>query len=321
MSAIVRCAVALFLAAPLAAAAQAQSYPSKPVRIIAPFPPAGGIDGSARIVAQALSESFGQQFLVDNRAGASGRIGTELAAKAAPDGYTLLMGSVGPNAVIPAVDPKLPYAASDFQPVSIAAMSDYMLAVHPSLPVKSVPELIALAKTKRGKLDFASTGNLGGPHLAGELFKLLAKVDMVHVAYKGGSPQITALLSGEVSTAFPSFPSALVYVKSGRVRALGTTGPRRNSALPELPRIGEYLPGYEVTQWYGVLVPAATPKEIVARLHDEIARALKTPKVHEQMSRFGFEARSSTPEEFSALIKVEMQKWGKVVKSSGVPLE
>jgi len=311
------CALSALAALPAAA----QTYPTKPIRIIAPFPPGGGIDASARITAQALTESLGQQVVVDNRAGASGRIGTELAVKAPPDGYTLLMGSVGPNAVIPAVQPKLPYAVSDFTPVSLVAIADYLLAVHPSLPVKSVKELIALARANPAKLDFSSTGNLGGPHLAGELFKILAKVDMVHVPYKGGAPQITALIGGEVSLAFASLPTALGHVKAGRLRALGLTGAKRNSALPGVPAIAEILPGYEVTQWYGVLVPAGTPKDIVSRLHGEIEKAVKTQKVREQLSNFGFEAASSTPEQFAAMIQSEMEKWSRVVKTARLPLE
>src|SRR5687768_9352786 len=311
------CALSALAALPAAA----QTYPTKPIRIIAPFPPGGGIDASARITAQALTESLGQQVVVDNRAGASGRIGTELAVKAPPDGYTLLMGSVGPNAVIPAVQPKLPYAVSDFTPVSLVAISDYLLAVHPSLPVKSVKELIALARANPAKLDFSSTGNLGGPHLAGELFKMLAKVEMVHVPYKGGAPQTTALIGGEVSLAFASLPTALGHVKAGRLRALGLTGSKRNSALPGVPAIAEFLPGYEVTQWYGVLVPAGTPKDIVSRLHGEIEKAVKTQKVREQLTNFGFEAASSTPEQFAAMIQSEMEKWSRVVKTARLPLE
>jgi tripartite-type tricarboxylate transporter receptor subunit TctC len=205
--------------------------------------------------------------------------------------------------------------------VSLVAIADYMLAVHPSLPVKSVKELIALARANPAKLDFSSTGNLGGPHLAGELFKILAKVDMVHVPYKGGAPQITALIGGEVSLAFASLPTALGHVKAGRLRALGLTGSKRNSALPGVPAIAEILPGYEVTQWYGVLVPAGTPKDIVSRLHGEIEKAVKTQKVREQLTNFGFEAASSTPEQFAAMIQSEMEKWGRVVKTARLPLE
>lgn len=227
-SAITYCA----LAALVSSTSVAQSYPAKPIRIIAPFPPGGGIDASARITAQALAESFGQQVIVDKRAGAGGRIGAELAAKAPPDGYTRLMGSSGPNAVIPAVQPKLSYAVSDFTPVSLVAISDFLLVAHPSLPVNSVKDLIALARSNPAKLDFGSTGNLGGPHLAAELFKILAKVEMVHVAYKGGGPQITALISGEISLTFASLPAALGHVKASRLRALGVSGSKRNSALP-----------------------------------------------------------------------------------------
>ncbi|OGA47233.1 MAG: hypothetical protein A3G24_15505 [Betaproteobacteria bacterium RIFCSPLOWO2_12_FULL_62_13] len=302
--------------------AVAQTFPVKPVRVIAPFPPGGGVDASARIIGQALSESLGQQVVIDNRPGASARIGTELAAKAAPDGYTLLLGSVGPNAIIPSAYRSLPYdSIKDFAPVSLVATSAYVLVVHPSLPVKSVKELIALAGSQPGKLDFASTGNLGGPHLCGELFKSLAKVNIVHIAYKGGSPQMTALLSGEVSLAFASLPTAMPHVKAGRLRALGVTSGKRLATVPELPAIAEVLPGYEVLQWYGMLAPAGTPREIIAKLHGEIVKAVNTPKVKEQFQRLGSEAASNTPEEFAAHIKAEIAKYGKLIKATGIPVE
>lgn len=314
------CSAAIALAATSYVAAQ--SYPAKPVRMIAPFPPGGGVDASARIIAQALSESLGQQIVIDNRPGASARIGTELAAKAAPDGYTLLLGSVGPNAIIPSAYRNLPYdGVKDFAPVSLVATSAYVLVVHPSLPAKSTRELIALARAQPGKLDFASTGNLGGPHLCGELFKSLAKLNIVHIAYKGGSPQMTALLSGEVSLAFASLPTAMPYVQVGRLRALGVTSAKRLATVPNLPAIAEVLPGYEVLQWYGVLAPAGTPREIIAKLHNEIARAVKTAKVREQFQRLGSDAASNTPEEFAAHIKAEIAKYGKLIKAAGIPVE
>lgn len=300
----------------------ADTYPEKPVRIIVPYPPGGGADTAARIIAQALSESMKQQFIVDNRPGASGRIGTELAAKALPDGYTLLMGNVGPNAIVPAAYPKLSYdAVKDFAPVSLVASSAYALVVHPSLPVKTLKDLIALAKSQPGRLDFASTGVLGGPHLAGELFKSLAHIDLLHVAYKGGNPQMTALLSGEVSLAFASLPTAMTLFKAGRVRVLGVTSPQRSHAAPDIPAISEILPGYAVSQWYGVLLPAAAPKDVVSALHKAIARAVATSKVKEQYFNAGADATSDTPQEFAAYIKSEIEKWRKVVQSTHIPLE
>jgi tripartite-type tricarboxylate transporter receptor subunit TctC len=304
------------------APAQAQAYPAKPIRLIAPFPPGGGVDITARIAAQALSEALGQQVVVDNRAGASGRIGTELAAKAPADGYTLLLGSVAPNAIIPASYPKLPYdAEKDFAPISVIAETDYILTVHPSLPVRSVKELVALAKARPGQIVFASTGNLGGPHLAGELFKQLAKVDLLHVAYKGGTPATASILSGETSLMFGSAPAVVPHANAGRLRLIASTGLKRSKSTPQLPTVAETLPGHEVTQWYGILAPAGTPAEIIARLNGVIVKALAEPRFVQQLDRVGASAVSSTPEAFAARIRSEIVKWGKVVRTSGVPLD
>ncbi len=305
----------------LAGASAAQTYPVKPIRMIVPYPPGGGTDAISRLVAQRLGESLGQPVLIDNRGGAGGILGTDIAAKSAPDGYTLLMGSVGPSAVVPAVMPKVPYTAADFMPVSLAANSEFLLGVHPSLPVKTVKEFIALARSQPGKLDFGSTGNLGGPHLAGELFKIVAKVNLVHVPYKGGAPQTTALIGGEISLAFLNLPNALPHISTGRLRALGTTGPKRSRLVANVPAIAETLRGYEVAQWYGILVPARTPKNIVSRLHGEIAKLVNTPAAQEQLNKIGFEGASNTPEEFTSLIHAEMDKWARVIKTSGVPIE
>lgn len=314
-----RALAAMAFALIASSAAWAQAYPSKPIRLIAPYPPGGGVDATARIVATALSEALGQQVVVDNRGGASGQIGTEIAAQTAPDGYTLLLGSVAPNAIIPAAYPKLPYdAVRDFAPVSLVAESDYILAVHPSLPVKSVPELIALAKARPGQIVYASTGNLGGPHLAGELFKLLGKVDMIHVAYKGGGPAITSILSGETSLIFGTGPTVVPHAKVGRLRLVATTGAQRSKVLPELPTVGATLPGHEVTQWYGILVPAKTSPDIISRLHSELVKAVATPKVMQQLDRLGAAGRTTTPEAFGAHIKAEISKWSRVVKSANI---
>jgi tripartite-type tricarboxylate transporter receptor subunit TctC len=238
-----------------------------------------------------LVDALGQQVVVDNRGGASGRIGTEIAARAPADGYNLLLGSVAPNAIIPAAYSKLPYdAIKDFVPVSLVAETDYILALHPSMPVKSVQDLIALARARPGQIVFASTGNLGGPHLAGELFKQLAKVNMVHVAYKGGGPATTAILSGETSLIFGSGPTVVPHANVGRLRLIATTGAKRSKTLPELPTVADTLPGHEVTQWYGILVPAGTPAPIVSRLNGEIVKSLQHPKVMEQPDRVGASA-------------------------------
>ncbi len=302
--------------------ALAQSYPTKPIRLIAPYPPGGGVDASARIIGHALSESLGQQVVIDNRGGASGRIGTEIAAKAPADGYHLLMGSVAPNAIIPGSFPKLAYdAVKDFAPISLVAESDYILAVHPSLPVKSVKDLIALARARPGQIVYASTGNLGGPHLAGELFKQLAKVDMVHVPYKGGGPAVTAILSGETALIFGTGPTVVPHGKAGKLRLIASSGTNRSKTLPELPLVSETLPGHAVTQWYGVLAPARTPPDIIARLNSEIVKAVGSPKVAQQLAGLGADALSSTPEAFAAHIRAEIAKWGKVVKGAGIPLD
>ena len=302
--------------------ALAQAYPSKPIRLIVPWPPGGGTDAAARILAQALSDGLGEQVVVDSRPGATGRIGTEFAARAPADGYTLLMGTVGPNSVMPAASPKLPYdAIRDFAPISLVATSDYILVVHPSLPVKSVKDLIALAGSKPGQINFASAGNGSVAHLAGELFKLLAKVDMVHVPYKGGGPAVTATLSGEVSLYFGSGPSVVSFAKAGRLRAIATTGAKRSKTLPGLPTIGETLPGHEATQWFGVLAPAGTPQDIVLKLHAVIVKAVGTAKVAQQLSAVGSDPVSNSPEEFAAHIKAEIAKWGKVAKAARISFE
>jgi tripartite-type tricarboxylate transporter receptor subunit TctC len=296
-------------------AAIAQNYPTKPVRLISPYPPGGGTDATARIIAQALGDQLGQQVIVDSRGGASGRIGTEVAAKSAADGYTLVLGNVAPLAILPGSGMKLAYdAAKDFQPVSLVATSDYILTVHPSLPAKTVKELLALAKAKPGALSYASSGNMGGPHLAGELINLLARVNILHVPYKGNGPAAVAILTGESQMMFGSGPSVVPHIDAGKLRALATTGPARS--IKALPTMGELLPGYEVTQWYGILVPAGTPKEIVTRLHKEIASAVSNPKYAQPLVRLGTQPVSNTPEDFSTFIKAETAKYGKVIRAA-----
>ena len=300
--------------------ATAQTYPTKPVRLISPYPPGGGTDATARIIAQALGDQMGQQVIVDSRGGASGRIGTEVAAKAAPDGYTMVLGNVAPLAILPGSGMKLAYdAVKDFQPVSLIATSDYILTVHPSLPARSVKELIVLAKAKPNALSYASSGNMGGPHLAGELINLLAKVNLLHVPYKGNGPAAVAILTGESQLMFGSGPSVVPHMDAGKLRALATTGPKRS--ITSLPTMAELLPGYEVTQWYGILVPAGTPKEIVTRLHKEIATAIANPKIAQPLVKLGTLPVATTPEEFSAFIKSETAKYGKVIKAAGIAPE
>jgi tripartite-type tricarboxylate transporter receptor subunit TctC len=305
------------LACGAAQIAGAQGYPAKPIRLISPYPPGGGTDATARIVAQALGDSLGQQVIVDSRGGASGRIGTELAAKALPDGYTLVLGNVAPLAILPGSGMKLNYEPlKDFQPVSLIATSDYILTVHPSLPAKSLKELIALARSKPGALTYASSGNMGGPHLAGELINLLAKVNILHVPYKGNGPAAVAILTGESQMMFGSGPSVVPHIDAGKLRALATTGPKRS--MPQLPTMAELLPGYEVTQWYGILVPAGTPKDIVTRLHKEIAAAVGNQKNAQALVRLGTQPFSNTPEEFASFIKSETAKYAKVIKAAKI---
>jgi tripartite-type tricarboxylate transporter receptor subunit TctC len=313
-SALLICALAAFSVAP---GAWAQAYPSKPVRLISPYPPGGGTDATARIIAQALGDQMGQQVIVDSRGGASGRIGTEIASKAAPDGYTLVLGNVAPLAILPAAVAKLPYdPIKGFNPVSLIATSDYVLTVHPSLPAHSLKELLALARSKPGQLSFASSGSLGAPHLAGELINQLAKVKMLHVPYKGNGPAAVAVMTGETTMLFGSGPSVVPHVKTGKLRALATTGKKRS--MPGLPAVAELLPGYEVTQWYGILVPAGVPKDIIERLHTEIARAIANPKISQLFVNLGTQPVSNSPEEFTAFIKAETEKWGKVIRSANI---
>jgi len=301
--------------------APAQTYPSKPIRLIVPFPPGGGTDVTARILAQALFDGPGWQVVVENRPGATGRIGTEFAAKAPPDGYTLLLGTAGPNAILPGAYSKLPYdAVRDFAPISLIDSAAYALVMHPSLPVRSVKDLIVIARNRPGQITFASAGNLSVGHLAGEFFKQFAKVDITHVAYKGGGPAVIATVSGETALYFGG-PSVVQQAKAGRLRAVATTGAKRSKVFPDLPTIAETLPGYEIAQWVGVLAPAATPRELVLNLHATIVKAVGTAKVTQQFADVGSERIGNSPDEFAAHIKTEIAKWGKVIKGSNVPLE
>ncbi|MGH8619120.1 MAG: Bug family tripartite tricarboxylate transporter substrate binding protein [Burkholderiales bacterium] len=300
----------------VSAAALAQTYPSKPVRMISPFPPGGGTDAVARVLAQSLSEQLGQQVVVDSRGGASGMIGVEVAVKSPADGYTLVMGNVIPLAMLPAAT-KVPYDVQrDLAPVSLAALSDYILALHPSVPAKSIKELIALAKARPGELTFASSGNFSSPHLAGELLNLAQNIKLVHVPYKGTGPAAIAAMTGETTMMFGTGPSVVPHLPSGRLRALATTGVKRS--IPELPTIGEFVPGYEVTQWYGILVPTGTPADIIERLNSAIVRGVASPKVMQVLTNLGTQPRTSTPEEFRAFIRTESERWAKVIKAANI---
>ena len=309
--------------AAIASAAAAAEYPAKPIRMLVGFAPGGGTDTTARVIAQPLSEALGQQVVVDNRAGAAGNIATDIASKSPPDGYTVLMGTIAALAINPSLYSKLPFdPVKDFEPVTLAVSSTNVLVVHPSLPVKSVKELIALAKAHPGKLTFGSSGIGGAGHLAGVLFDQLAGTKMVHVPYKGGAPAMIALVGGEVQLVFSTAETAVPQVKAGKIRALAVTIAKRTALLPDLPTIAEAgLPGYEANNWYGVLVPAKTPHAIVERLNREIVKILNSQPVKESLFRQGLDASPSTPQEFGAYIKSEIAKWAKVVKASGAKAE
>lgn len=297
--------------------AAAQTYPVKAVRIVVGYPPGGPTDVLARIVAQKLTESWSQQVLVDNRPGASGMIGAELTVRAAPDGYTLLMVPVT-YAVTPSLYPKMSYdAAKDLAPVAQVAAAPFMLVVHPTLPVNTVKDLIALARSRPGQLNYASASTGGMPHLAGELFNTMTGVKMVHIPYKGAAPATTDLLAGQVSLMFNNMLSAMPHVKSGRLRAVAVTSSRRSAALPNLPAIAETVPGYEASGWYAALAPAATPRDLIARINGDINRVMKMPDVAQRLAGDGVEAVGTTPEQFGIYLRQEIAKWGKVVQASG----
>ncbi len=305
-----------------ACAAAAQSYPAKPVRVIVSFPPGAGVDIVARTITPRLTEAFGQQFVVDNRAGASGNLGAEVAARAAPDGYTLLFTPAS-VASSQALYQKLGYnLEKDLAPISLVASAPFVLVVHPSLPVRTVNDLIAMAKARPGQLFYASTGNGGSPHLATELFKLQAKIDIVHIPYKGTPPAVTDLIAGQVSMMFANTLSVLPYVNSGRLRALGISSAKRSAAAPALPTIAESgMPGFEATTWFGMLAPAGTPQDIVTRLTGELRKIVQMKNVAESLITQGADPIGSTAEEFQARIRADVEKWARTIKAAGVRAE
>jgi tripartite-type tricarboxylate transporter receptor subunit TctC len=299
------------------------SYPTKPIRFVIPFPPGGPADIFGRTIGQQLSDRWNQQIVIDNRAGAGGNIGADIVAKAPPDGYTMLMGFVGTHAINPTLYKSLPYDnIKDFEPVGLVATATIVLVTHPTVQAKSVKELIALAKTKPGELTFGSPGNGTPQHLAGELFNTMAQVKTTHIPYKGAVPALQDLLGGRISFIFSSMPPAIPHMKLGKINGLAVTSPKRSPATPELPTVAESgLPGYEVINWYGVLLPARTPKDIVGKLDGEIRRIMSLPEVKERLAGQGAETLTSTPQEFGAFIKSETAKWAKVVKFSGAKID
>ncbi len=306
----------------LASAAYAQgatSYPTKPVRFIAPFPPGGSTDLLARLVAQKLTEAWGQQIVVENRGGAAGTIGVEAAARSAPDGYTIVMGHVGTFGVNPTLYPKLSYdAIRDFAPITVLATVPNGMAVHPSLPVKTARDFIALARSRPGELLYASGGSGSASHLAGEYFKLLTRINMVHVPYKGTAPAMISMISGETTMTITGMVALGPHVKSNRLKLLGVATMKRLAIAPEIPTIHESgVPGYDANQWYGVLTQAAVPRDIVSKLHADIVKVMMRPDVKERLAADGAEAVANTPEQFAAHIKAEIARWAPVVKASG----
>lgn len=300
---------------------RADEYPTRTIRIVVPYPPGAFNDQLARVLAQRLNQSWGQPVVVDNRPGGGTLIGTELVARAAGDGYTLLINSFA-FAVNPSLQSKLPYDSERaFAPVVLAAATPNMLVVNPDLPVKSVADLITLAKAKPGALSYASAGNGASNHLCMELLKSTSGIDLVHIPYKGSVPAVTDLLGGQVQVMFDNMPNIAQQVQAGKLRAIGVTSAKRSALAPDLPTVAETVRGFEVMVWFGVMAPAATPKEIVRKLNVEINRILKSPEVVAQFAKQGVEVAGGTPEQFAAFIRAQTSKWAKVVKDAGLKLE
>jgi tripartite-type tricarboxylate transporter receptor subunit TctC len=304
-------------------AAHAQGYPVKPIRLIVPYPPGGGNDLSGRMIAQKLAVALRQQVIIDNRSGASGIVGAELGARAAPDGYTLLLAGAALMAMNPALLSRLPYdPIRDFAPVSLTGSTPFMLVTNPALPVKSVQDLVALARTKPGQLNYASAGAGGPARLAAELLKSMTKIDMVHVPYNGGGPALTATVAGETQLIFNTIGAVSALVKDGRLRGIAVTSLKRSAAAPELPTVAESgVPGYEISNWFSIVVPAATPPAVIARLNADIVKTVNLPDIRTRFAELGLDPLGSTPQEQLAYTRSEIAKWAKVVKAAGIPIE
>jgi tripartite-type tricarboxylate transporter receptor subunit TctC len=298
----------------------AQQYPSKPVRMIIGFPPGGGTDIVGRIVAQKLSDVFGQQFVAENRGGAAGQIGAEFVAKAPPDGYTLMMAHISAISILPSFVSKLPYDSQrDFAPISLAAIGPNLLVVHPSLPAKSVKELIALARARPGQLQYASPGAGSVQHLAAEFFKLQAKLDILHVPYKGSGQSIVDMVAGHVHMNFDSVPPVINHVRNGKLRALAVTSEKRFSLLPDIPTINEGgVPGFDMSTWWGLMAPAAVGKDIITRLHSETVKLLGQADVKERLASVGAESVGNSPEEFASFVRNERAKYARIIKEANI---
>jgi tripartite-type tricarboxylate transporter receptor subunit TctC len=302
--------------------AQAQNFPNRPVKIIVAFSPGGGTDIVARVLGQKLTEMWGQQVIVENRAGASGTIGTELAARAAPDGYTLFMGTLGNLSVNKHLYPKMSVdPLKDFAPITKVVDVHFVMVAHPSVPAKNVAELIALAKANPGKITYGSSGPGGAPHLAGELFKRLAGVDMPHIPYKASAQSFQDLLGGQISVTYDSQIQALPYIRDGRLRALGVLGKTRSAQLPDVPTLGETLPGYDLTNWFGLVAPAATPKDILAKISADVSKALENTELREKITAMSATVVGDTPEQFGATMRADSEKWARVIREANIKAE
>ena len=306
-----------------ASLAGAQSFPTKPIRLICPFPPAGAVDIASRAIAAELSKNLGQTVTVDNRPGAGGNIGGVEAARSAPDGYTLFMTTSGINAINPALYAKMPFdPIKDLVPVVALVSLSNVLVVNPSVKANSVADVIALARAEPGKLTYASSGNGTSIHMSGEMFKYLAKVDMLHIPYKGSAPAMTDLLGGQVMMMFDNIPSALPHIRAGKLRALAVTGAKRDPLLPDVPTVAEAgVPGYESGVWFGLAVPAGTPKEVIARINEAAVLGTKSPEFIKRMTEMGYSIIGGTPEQMAEMNKVETARWAPIVKASGAKVD
>jgi tripartite-type tricarboxylate transporter receptor subunit TctC len=314
--------LATLAGAALAWPAAAQTFPAKPVRIIVAFPPGGGVDIVARTMGPRLTEIWRQPIVVENRPGASGVIGTEAAARSAPDGHTLFIGTLGNLTANQYLYSKMPVdPLRDLAPLTQVVAVHFVMTAHPSLPARNVKELIALAKARPGQINYASSGPGGAPHLGAELFKSMTRVDMVHVPYKGSGLSFIDLLAGQVSLTCDSQLQSLPYIKAGRLRALAVLGGKRSPLLPEVATVGETVPGYELTNWFGMTVPAATPPDLISKLYADIAKVLQQPDFKEQIAGMGADVVGSTPAQFAAFMKSESSKWGKVIREANIKAE
>ena len=307
----------------LTAETQAQDYPTRPLRLIVPWPPGGGVDIAARTLGPRLAEHLAQSVVVDNRAGAAGMIGSGLAARAPADGYTILLGAAGPNAIVPTLNPKAPYdALKDFAEVSHFANTIYVMVVNPSLPADSIKQLVALAKAKPAQLTIGASGTATPAHISGELFRVAAGITLTPVFYKGAAGAVIDVLGGQISMTIETISPALPHVRAGKLRALGVTSSRRSAQLPDVPTIAESgYPGFEVINWYGVLAPAGTPRPVITRLNSEITRIVKTPDTRDRLISYGLDVVTSSPEEYTAFRKADLSKWAKIVKDINLKYE